>query len=216
MLSGCVRSAIFSTHLIRCLLVVRLDSHTDDLTIASPSNDVLGNAEISLTGGYRRDANASAALKNRMILTALLLRKPGGSEVFFWGQRFWELRLQLGNFSWRKMQEGQLNPESRTLVLRTFNRDSRLMSGADGLDNGQAESRSTRFARARLVGAIETIEDERQRCGGDSDACVCDGQDSMFLVSQKANKDASPLRRVLDCIVDEVHDHLFQAHRIPG
>src|SRR5580700_687456 len=50
MLSGCVRSAIFSTHRIRCLLVVRPDSHMDDLDIDSPSNDVLGEAEIHPRG----------------------------------------------------------------------------------------------------------------------------------------------------------------------
>ena len=74
----------------------------------------------------------------------------------------------------------------------------------DLLRDGEAEAVAAHLARARLVDAVEAVEDLRLVLLGDADTRVADGEaDLSLLRALVAHADLAAIRRVLDGIVDE-------------
>ena len=74
----------------------------------------------------------------------------------------------------------------------------------DLLRDGEAEAVAAHLARARLVDAVEAVEDLRLVLFGDADARVADGKAHPALLrALVAHGDAAAVRRVLDGVVDE-------------
>src|SRR4029077_17775776 len=66
----------------------------------------------------------------------------------------------------------QCEKECRSLVEAALHSDRPAVRRYQVLHDGKAQAGATQFAGARLVHAIEALEEARQLLGGDPDPCV--------------------------------------------
>jgi hypothetical protein len=87
---------------------------------------------------------------------------------------------------------------------------------AYGTGNGQTETRSSRRAASRPIGAIEPFEDVRDMLRGDTLAFVAHGE-SRRSIRRGGDRypDAAPGRSVPDRVVEQNHHELVQTVAIP-
>ena len=81
-------------------------------------------------------------------------------------------------------------------------------------DDGEAEAGAARLARARLVHAVEALEDPRQLRLGDAVAGVGNGQAHPRAFGPGAEQDMAVFRRVGRGVLDEIAQHVVQLGRI--
>src|SRR5262249_44854472 len=84
------------------------------------------------------------------------------------------------------------------------------------LDERQAKSESAIPSRARRVGLAKAIKDLGQEIEGNPFASITHGDADVRNNALQPHKDASSLRRELDCVGEQVPDHLLQAGGITG
>ena len=89
------------------------------------------------------------------------------------------------------------------------------MGFRDPASDGEAEARSSRFARASAVSAVEAIEDMRDVSGGNAWAGVRDDCGGKAVVRSGADFDLSAAGRVLDGVVEKDGEMRKQVTRTP-
>ena len=80
----------------------------------------------------------------------------------------------------------------------------------------QAKSESAVPSRARRVGLAKAIEDTGQEIGGNPFARIAHHDADVRIYAFQPHCDASSLRRELDCVGEQVPNHLLQTGRVTG
>src|SRR5579862_3744563 len=88
--------------------------------------------------------------------------------------------------------------------------DLRAMRGADRLHDRQAEPGATLLARARPVDSEESLEHMWKRFRGNPHAVVGDLEHRASLLTGYPQANRSAAGRVLDCVIEQVDDHLLE------
>ena len=86
----------------------------------------------------------------------------------------------------------------------------------DVLDDGESEARPTEVAAARLVDAIEALEQPRDVLSGDARPLVVHADHDLAADHVHGDDDGAPVRAVLHRVVDEVDDRLLEEGRVHG
>ena len=81
----------------------------------------------------------------------------------------------------------------------------------DLLRDGQTKARAARLARARLVDAVEPVEQAGQILLRDADAVVRDADIDIFSALSDMNFDFTAVRRIFYRVGHDVRDHLLDA-----
>ena len=84
----------------------------------------------------------------------------------------------------------------------------------DGLDDSEAEAGSAGFAAARLVHPVEALENPLDMPGGNAAAVVDDRQHRFVALAEQLDADFALLAAVLDRVVDQIDDRLFNQLRV--
>ena len=84
----------------------------------------------------------------------------------------------------------------------------------ESLDERQADTQTALSAIEAAVDLREHVEHERQHLGRDAQPVVDDAQLGSVRSGRERYLDASPARRVLAGVVQQIADHLFDARRI--
>ena len=108
-------------------------------------------------------------------------------------------------------EEREFHPESAAQALLAGHFDFAIMGSTDCFDNGETESGSAAGAGAGLIGTIESFEHMGQSLSRDAEAVVGDFEHRTVSLAANTDLDHPTYRRVLDGVVDEVHDYLLQA-----
>src|SRR5207249_2815298 len=130
------------------------------------------------------------------------LRRSEWSDCFSLGDVHfrWGLRLRKGDV------------EDRAAGGAIFGRNCSAVAFDDGAADGQAEADSAAILAA--VGAEEFFEDARFSAFGKAGAVVGDGEGDVAVDGRAADFDGGGGRGVLDGIVEEIHQDLFESDAI--
>src|SRR5215207_1921681 len=107
-------------------------------------------------------------------------------------------------------RRGKLEREARALSFGRFDPDPAPHRGDKALSEKEAQAGPASL----LIGAVELPEDSVVLSFRDPDALVRDLKLDRVALPPRGDGDTSAVRRVLDCVVDEVRQHLTQLVRV--
>src|SRR5687767_6493348 len=89
------------------------------------------------------------------------------------------------------------------------------MGHANGLHDGQPQSRTAHLAGARFIHAKKAIENVRQGGSGNTNSVVRYFKEPFAIARENVDFNSAPSRRELDGIVQQVDDNLLQTGAVP-
>src|SRR5579864_9956 len=110
------------------------------------------------------------------------------------------------------MLQAEFEPETGSVRRRQigFDFDLRAMSRADRAHDRQTKAGAAALARARLIDAIEAIEDVWQRHLGDADAGIAHFQNAVAFREQAVQAHDATGWREFDGVVEQIDDDLLE------
>ena len=117
-------------------------------------------------------------------------------------------RVGLGGVAW------QNDPEVASFALRRLHPDLAAVPLDDQPTDVEAQTRAGHLEVLLAAHALELVKQPADLVLGDSKALVLDLDDDLLPAQPTANRDGSPVRRVLDCVRDEVREHLPEPVRV--
>src|SRR5262245_59265639 len=104
--------------------------------------------------------------------------------------------------------QGQTHGEGRALALDAGHAHLALHAQDQVLHDREPQARPAGGARARLVDAVEALEDPVEVAARDADARVLHRDQAVAVLTGEPQRDAPGRARVLDRVVDQVVEHL--------
>ena len=101
-----------------------------------------------------------------------------------------------------------MNGEARAFADCTLHFDATAVGVDNGADKAQAESKSP--LRTALVAAIKPLPDARDFLRWNSFTGIFDLDDNFVAAGLRGDFNATTGRRVLNCVVQPVYEHLTQ------